>query len=213
MNTGGHAPDEEVRILKRQVERNLTEPFIFQCISEHHIDGIHNVQPINDLPGWWGKTNLFSGSVSHSRNLWLDLDVTITRNIDRLVEPITSGAALRAIRNWAVSGHNGVQSSVMYWEGIKPRIISDRFDHADAVWPPQNNAFWDNGQVKWGDQEWITHLRDTGQLEVEYFDPAHVVSYKYHCQNGLPIGSKVQVFHGKPDPCDCSEAWIKECRK
>jgi hypothetical protein len=212
MNTGGHAPDSEVHLLKKQVDRHLSVPHIFQCISDHVIEGIHTVKPINDLPGWWGKLNLFSIRNSHSRNLWLDLDVTITRNIDTLVEPLKH-SQLRVARNWAQSGHGGCQSSVMYWEGTSAQIIPESFDHTDAHWPPRNNAYWDNGQVKWGDQEWVTYLRDTGQIQVSYFDPAHVVSYKYHCRNGLPPDSLVQVFHGKPDPADVDEEWIKQCRR
>ncbi|GAF85198.1 unnamed protein product, partial [marine sediment metagenome] len=172
---------------------------------------ITTLKPVHPLPGWWGKVRLFSGSISHPRNLWLDLDVTITGDLDVLVKPLEHGQ-IRACLNWAQSGHGGVQSSVMYWEGQSARIIDDLFDPADAHWPPRNDLFWDNGQVKWGDQEFITLLRDTQRLEVEYFDPAHVVSYKYHCLNGLPPDSLVQVFHGKPDPSEVNADWVKQCR-
>ena len=206
MNTGNHAPDDEVRTLKRQVDRHLSEPHIFQCISEHSIDGIHNVQPLNDLPGWWGKVNLFSGAVSHTRNLWLDLDVVITGSLDGLVAPI-NGSQIRIGKNWAQSGHGGCQSSVMYWEGVGARVIHDEFDPAIAHWPPRNEP-----GILWGDQEWCTQLRDEGRLDVEYFDSADMVSYKYHCRDGLPEGAKVVVFHGKPDPADVNDAWVKQCR-
>jgi hypothetical protein len=213
MNTGRHAPDDEVRTLKRQVDRHLSEPHIFQCISEHHIDGIHNVQPLNDLPGWWGKLNLFSGAVSHSRNLWLDLDVTITNSIDALVAPLTGASHVRTALNWAASGHDGCQSSVMYWEGDAARHITESFNHKDAHWPPRTDLFWDNGQVIWGDQEYMTYLRDTGKLEVEYFATADVVSYKYHCRNGLPPHSRIQVFHGRPNPSDVNDDWARIARQ
>jgi len=206
MNTNRHAPDEEVRILKRMVDRHLSVPHIFQCVSEHHIDGIHNVQPINDLPGWWGKKNLFSPAMSHTRNLWLDLDVTITNSIDALVEPL-SGSQLRICKNWAQSGWGGCQSSVMYWEGQSARVIHDEFDPDIAFWPPRNEP-----GILWGDQEWITQLRDSNELQVEYFDPRHVVSYKYHCRQGLPPHSLIQVFHGKPDPGEVSDDWVTLAR-
>ena len=206
MNTGNHAPDDEVRILKRQVDRHLSEPHIFQCISEHHIDGIHNVQPLNDLPGWWGKVNLFSGAVSHTRNLWLDLDVVITGSLDGLVIPL-SGSQIRIGLNWAQSGHGGCQSSMMYWEGTSARIIHDEFDPAIAHWPPRNEP-----GILWGDQEWCTQLRDEGRLDVDYFSSTDMVSYKYHCRGGLPESAKVVVFHGKPDPADVNDTWVLKCR-
>jgi hypothetical protein len=207
MNTGRHAPDEEVRTLKRQVDRHLSEPHIFQCISEHKIEGIHHAKPLNDLPGWWGKTNLFSGNVSHSRNLWLDLDVTITRSIDGLVAPLQEASDLRTVKNWPLSGHGGCQSSVMYWEGTKAKIISDSFDHDIAHWPPINRP-----GTLWGDQEWLTQLMDENKVKVEWFDADDVVSYKYHCVTGLPKHSRIQVFHGKPDPSDVSDEWVRYAR-
>jgi len=207
MNTGGHAPASEVKALRRQVDRHLKEKHIFQCITEKEIYGIHTVKPINDLPGWWGKINLFDMRMSHSRNLWLDLDVCIVGSLDALVAPL-NGSQLRICKNWAQSGHGGCQSSVMYWQGAKAEIISNEFDKDIAYWPPRN----DSGKL-WGDQEFITVLRDSGRLDVEYFDSAHVQSYKYHCQQGVPADTRVVSFHGKPKPGDCSERWIEDARR
>ena len=206
MNTGNHAPDSEVRTLKKQVDRHLSEPHIFVCIADHPIDDIVTMMPINDLPGWWGKNNLFSPVVSKSRNLWLDLDVCITGSLDGLVEPLVD-SQLRIGLNWAVSGHGGCQSSMMYWEGDSAQIIHDEFDSAIAHWPPINRP-----PILWGDQEWITVLRDTQRLDVEYFSSVDMISYKYHARDGLPEGAKVVVFHGRPNPSECSEDWIKQCR-
>ena len=210
MNTGGHAPDDEVRTLKRMVDRHVVIPHEFVCISENKIDGVDTVKPINDMPGWWGKINLFAPTVSRKRNLWLDLDVTITNELCALYMPIMQ-AQLRICKNWAASDLGSCQSSVMYWEGNSAQIIYDTFDHADATWPPVHTA-WSKGHPQCGDQEWITVLRDANKIEVEYFYPLDVVSYKYHCQRGVPELSAVQVFHGRPNPKDCSEQWIRDAR-
>jgi len=208
MNTNGHAPQPEVEILRRQVERHLsdTHDFEFNCITE------------SDLPGWWGKTTIFDRHISQERNLWLDLDVVVTGALNALVVPLR-GSQLRIAKNWAQSGHGGCQSSVMYWEGDSAQIISDSFNPADAHWPPRGDRFWDNGQVQHGDQEWITYLRDTGRLDVEYFDFPHVQSYKYHCRDGVPPDCRVVAFHGKPKPADVYDLlpqrieWVKQCRR
>lgn len=192
MNTNNHAPQSEVDILERMVADNLSLPHEFVCITE------------SDLPGWWGKVRLFRNA--HARNLWLDLDVVITGPLDGLVEPTDK---LRIIRNWAKSGWGGCQSSVMYWEGERFRFISDEFDPAIAYWPPRNEP-----GILWGDQEWITQLRDEGRVDVEYFNPVDIISYKYHVRGqGLPPHAKVVVFHGNPKPADVSEGWILEGRK
>ena len=192
MNTNNHAPQSEVDILRRMVSKHLSIPHKFNCIVE------------SDLPGWWGKVRLFNEN-SRERNLWLDLDTVITGSLDGLVEPLDKG--IRIAKNWAQSGYGGCQSSVMYWEGDNGRIINDEFDPSIAHWPPRNEP-----GILWGDQEWITQLRDEGRIEVEYFSPDDVVSYKYHCQNGLPKGAKVAVFHGKPKPSEVKDTWVSEAR-
>ena len=192
MNTNNHAPQREVDILERMVDRHLSLPHEFICITE------------NDLPGWWGKVRLFG--MSRARNLWLDLDVAITGSLDGLVAPLTS--SIRIGKNWAQSGWGGCQSSVMYWEGDACKIINDEFDPAIAHWPPINAP-----GILWGDQEWITSLHDDGLIDVEYFSPVDVVSYKYHCRGvGLPEGAKVVVFHGKPRPYEVSDKWVRDAR-
>lgn len=190
MNTNNHAPQSEVDTLERMVARNLSEPHEFICITE------------SDLPGWWGKVRLFEES--RARNLWLDLDVVVTGSLDGLVTPVS--ADLRICKNWAQSGWGGCQSSVMYWENDKPRIINDEFDPKIAHWPPSNDG------CLWGDQEWITQLRDEKRLSVEYFRAEDVVSYKYHCREGLPKSAKVVSFHGRPNPYEVRDDWVKECR-
>jgi len=196
MNTNNHAPQKEIDVLERMVDRHLSEDHEFVCITE------------NDLPGWWGKVRLHDGR-GRSRNLWFDTDVVITGALDGLVRPLPDGIDIRTALNWAQSGHGGCQSSVMYFEGDRAKIISDTFDPAIAHWPPRNEP----GVCLWGDQEWVTQLRDDGLLSVEYFNPGDVCSYKYHCRGvGLPPDTKVAVFHGKPNPPDVSDKWVLDAR-
>ena len=153
-----------------------------------------------------GKIGLFKLGVSTQTNLWLDLDVVITANLDAMVEQY-SDSHLACAKNWAQSGHGGCQSSVMIWKGGKgcqAEYIYRTFDPADVNWPPINQP-----GVLWGDQEHLTVLRDDGRLAVTHFDPALVQSYKYHCREGLPEGAKVVVFHGDPKPADVSESWFQ----
>ena len=192
-----------VQRLKREVAKNLTIPHRFVCITEQDIEGVATVPPINDLPGWWGKVNVFV--MGTEQNLFLDLDVVITGNLDALVDEYAD-CYFAAAKNWAASGHGGVQSSVMLWQGgtgCHAETIYRNFDPAIAHWPPINRP-----PILWGDQEHATVLRDMGRLSVTAIDPALIQSYKYHCRNGLPDGCKVVVFHGKPDPHEVSESWL-----
>lgn len=201
---GTKYPDYYVQRLQLEVAKNLTIPHRFVCVTDRKIDGVETIPPINDLPGWWGKLNLFSAGFDDQHNLWLDLDVVITGNLDSMVETYRD-SALATPWNWAASGHGGVQSSVMLWHRGGPLPIYQAFDHSIAYWPPRNEP-----GVLFGDQEHITAERNKG-FPVTRIDPDLVLSYKYHCRNGLPAGCQVVVFHGSPKPGDANvkEEWFK----
>lgn len=143
-----------------------------------------------EYPGWWGKVELF-GRFKGDGFLWLDLDVVITGDLGVLCD---TKADIRTAKNTARSNPEGCQSCVMFWRNCE--AIADRFT------PDVMEDFK-------GDQDWITHLRDDGVIEVDYFDPAHVVSYKHKCQGGLPHDARVVNFHGKPDPHEVGDSWVK----
>lgn len=141
-------------------------------------------------PGWWGKVELFNRQGDGF--LWLDLDVVVTGSLD---EMCTTDADIRTGRNTAKANPNGCQSSVMFWRDCRP--ILDMF-HPDLM------------QAFKGDQDWITYLRDEDIISVDYFDPAHLVSYKHKCLDGLPDDARVVNFHGKPDPHEVNAQWVKD---
>jgi hypothetical protein len=205
---GDKYPDYYVQRLQREVKKYLTLEHRFVCITERNIRGVYCQHPPVVWPGWWGKIGLFKpGFCGDGVNLWLDLDVIITSDLSDMVLQY-GDSHLACAKNWAQSGHGGCQSSVMIWKGGKgcqAEWIYRYFDPADAHWPPINQP----GKYWWGDQEWITHLRDGGRLAVTHFDPALVQSYKYHCRDGLPPEAKIIVFHGNPKPDECSDGWIK----
>jgi len=215
MCTGDKYPAEYVQRLASMVKRNLTIPYRFVCITDKANDtefrrvqsmlGVEYMQPPTDYQGWWGKLGLFKQGIAHGQNLWLDLDVVITGSLDTHVEEY-GDKYLAMPWNWAKSGHGGCQSSVMLWYGPAVHSIYNSFDPANAHWPPRN----DGGKL-WGDQEWITVCRDNG-FPVTQIDESYVKSYKYHCkqEKAPPSNARVIVFHGKPDPHECSEEWIKE---
>ena len=199
---GDKYPDYYVQRLQREVSKYLTLEHRFVCITERKIDGVETIPPVVDWPGWWGKLSLFSPGFTDDHNLWFDLDVVITGNLDVLVETY-SNCALATPWNWAQSGHGGCQSSVMLWHSCGPLPIWQAFNSADAHWPPINKP-----GVLYGDQEHITVMRDEG-FPVTQVDADLVKSYKYHCRGGLPQGTKVVVFHGDPKPADVRESWFQ----
>lgn len=146
---------------------------------------------------------LFAPGMAEGVNLYLDLDVVVTGSLDPIVECLGQHSLAMPL-NWAQSGHGGCQSSVMVWRACEyTQQIYNLFDPKDAHWPPINKP-----GILWGDQEWITHLRDTGLLRVRPIPEQYVKSYKYHCRNGLPADTRVVVFHGEPKPENVKEGWF-----
>jgi len=197
---GDKYPIEYVHVLKRMVERNLTIPHKFKCLTDQIIDGIETVPQISNKKGWFQKSDLltFDGPC-----LYFDLDVVITGNVDGFVG---TDAEIRTCKNWAQSGWGGCQSSVMYWQ--RPVDVVQGFDFAGrAKWPPTPSP-----PYIYGYQEIITEYRDAGLLDVDYFPESEVASYKYHLRNGLTPDCRVAIFHGKPDPHEVDDEWVLQCR-
>lgn len=165
---------------------------MFRMVSRH-MEQPHAFHCVLDetYPGWWNKIHVLR---TKGPCLWIDIDSVITGPLDPLCEPLY--ADIRIAKNWAQSGHGGCQSSVMFWNDAS--AITDRFT-PDVI---------ESGL--WGDQEFITQLRDAGEIEVEHFDERLVKSYKYHARNGIPEGASVVTFHGKPDPHEVG-GWVREC--
>jgi hypothetical protein len=192
-----------VQRLKRTVAENLSIPHRFRCLTDERVDGVDTVAPWSGWPGWWGKLELFE--LCDGPYLYLDLDVVVTGSLDGIVESLDQHNLAMPL-NWAQSGHGGCQSSVMVWRDCDmTRQIYDLFDPAIAYWPPRN----DGGKL-WGDQEWITTLRDDGLIRVRPLPEPWIKSYKYHVRGqGLPDDCRVVVFHGEPKPEAVRESWFQ----
>jgi len=185
-----------VHRLKREVEKHLPIPHQFLCLTNQRIEGVETVPEVSSKQGWWQKCDLFSFT---GPSLYFDLDTVITGDLSVF---IGTDKALRILKNWAASGHGGCQSSIMYWEDAQ--AIQALCDSYAMPWPQTHLQ----PGIVWGDQGLITDLRDSGKIEVDYFNPAHALSYKYSCRNGLPEDCRAVIFHGKPDPHEVQEPWF-----
>jgi len=177
-----------VHALKEMVSKNLTVPHSFKCITDQEITGIETVPPAAPYQGWWSKLNLFK--MATGRSLYFDLDVVITGNIDYLSE--YSNCKIAAPANWARSGHGGLQSSVMAWDGTWTEPFH-RFDYDK------------DSKRLWGDQEFLWEMLGNDWIRIP-----HIGSYKYHVrpEGEIPDWMKVCVFHGLPDPHEVNDTCI-----
>lgn len=176
------------------VSRHLTVPHEYVCITDHDLPGIKTLAPVVGWHGWWQKVSLFA--VADGPSIYLDLDVVIVGSLDYLAEFAETSYPLAAAKNWGQSGHGGIQSSVMAWNGLYREPV-EKFDY-----PVDSKRLW-------GDQEYLTEL-----LRDNFSPLAGICSYKYHCRptGKPPADASVVCFHGKPDPHEVSEEWVKQSR-
>ena len=209
VNVGDKYSPSYVYALKEMVERHLTIPHRFRCITTHHLPGINTVNPFVPYQGWWSKFSLFAPMVATGPSIYFDLDVIITGNIDYLADYTDT---FSAPPNWAASGHGGIQSSIMCWPGNWNYF----YDEIRKVWPGKTtedgykifhgDKF--NGEKIWGDQEFFWHLLKDDWRRIN----KGIYSYKYHVRNNgkLPKDSRIIVFHGPPKPHEINEPWMSQ---
>jgi len=179
-----------VYALKEAVEKNLSTPHDFVCITTDSFPGIQTRKPHVPYSGWWQKIGLFAPRIATGPSLYFDLDVVITGSLDYLV-PFTQHQ-FSSPSNWAQSGHGGIQSSVMAWEGNWHEPY-ETFDY-----PVDSERLW-------GDQEYLWELLGDNWVKMP-----QIGSYKYHVRptGSIPDDMAVCVFHGKPDPHEVSDACL-----
>lgn len=165
--SGGEYNQSHVKRLETQIAVYLKQPYNFVCIDD------------SPYPGFWAKISLFEPERFNGRVLYLDLDVTITGNLDEIVN---YDCAFGIIKDWNLPG---VNSSVMVWN-------SGVLDHLYTYFTPK---VLDRLH---GDQNWINE-KMLGSIK---FPKEWCLSYKKHIRptGKIPESCKVICYHGKIKP-------------
>ena len=194
---------EYVDRLRQAVEIHLTLPHRFLCLTDRPRELACATLPIPlDLPGYWGKVALF-GDVLRGRILFLDLDTVIVGNIDDFARYAGALAVIKPFYR-----DSGFASGLMgIGEGAHPEVWR-RFSENPSAAIEYTRAL---AVPKWncGDQRWL----ELNVPAADYWQdllPGQLVSYKVHCMDGVPDGARVVVFHGKPDPHEVDEPWLRD---
>lgn len=197
-----------VDCLRRGVERNLTLPHRFTCLTEKELG--------TSLKGWWVKMLLsepgrFAGDV-----LYLDLDVIITSSIDHLVNLAATDRSKLWMREdfsypycrprqdldpdtrRLLGGPGCCNSSVMLW-------------HADALAPVWSEWQSRSAQLmaeRHGDQNVISPIMWPDRIGL--LPERSIRSYKYGMVRDELGCAPIVVFHGNPKPHELKDAWLSE---
>lgn len=182
LKSGGEFKREHVETLRQSViKHNPCVDFI--CLTDMPIAGINCIPLTENWPGWWSKIELFKNFKTEPI-LYLDLDTVVIGDLSELFSK-----RLKMLKD--VNNLDRFGSGVMSWCGDYSYLYdifkakSDKFIREYVTYR------------NWGDQGFLmNHLKETP----DSFDFGPVQSYKFHCKNGVPNGTKLVYFHGKPRP-------------
>jgi hypothetical protein len=152
---------EHVRILKRMVERNLTAPHKFLCVTDQEIDGVNTVHidmakhvPNTVYARLMMRRPDFGELIDADRVFNLDLDLVITGNIDSLVcRP--EGSVFWKNPNFGQPQRAYYQSSIQLFTPGHLPFLWEAFD-------PQTQLLPDGFPINWRfggkEQAWISEM-------------------------------------------------------
>lgn len=211
---------EYVIRLKNMVERNLTIPYEFVCLTDDPtpIDGVRLIVQPNAgyARPWWHKVHMFDPSLPiNGRILYFDLDVIICNNIDKLVAD-KEEKEFFGIRDFNRKFHanwNSLNSSVLSWhKGMHPDVWTVFLTSPSTA------------QKLHGDQDWIWKV---AKSRITFWPDEYIMSYKWELRdrseitrsNGkpkfktvrspsIPKNCSVVVFHGDPKPEDITDPFV-----
>lgn len=209
--TGGCYDEAYVKRLAMAVQRNLTVPYRFVCLTDApseslQIPAIHWIKRLRaGWPGWWAKMEIFRlrGPV-----LYFDLDTIITGSIDLLAKSIMQADdnTLLMLRDFYSKRES---SGILGWHLDMSLILQDFRDNyaADASWHKGGRviSMRAKGTRFQGDQDWLRiFLRSHPQIAVTMAQDVQpgLYSYKVDVQKagGLPDDASIVCFHGEPRP-------------
>jgi hypothetical protein len=208
-------------VLNSMVKRHTTVPYQFHCLTDdpNGLDPDINVVRLPKEPGiktWWSKLWMFSPEMPVKGNiLFFDLDVIIFNNIDPLFTHnpgkfhIIRDFNRCRIKDWKMSN-----SSVMRFESGTMDYLWNEFKTDPTKIMSRNH----------GDQDWITKRAVN---DINWFPDDWIRSYKWEMigfkdtklrnKDGkwffrkppaVISENKVAVFHGEPNPLNCSDQFV-----
>ena len=220
VNWGTKYGYEYVERLYRMVKKNTTFDFQMYCLTDNpklYSGNIKGIRLKPGLVGWWNKLQLFEKNVlPDGEYLYFDLDVVIVDNIDCLFNYSGFGITRDFINpDDGLAGGKEYNSSVMRFTQIQKLV--DHFNKSKENWLTIQERI-----PFFGDQNVISdYLNNTGFDRP--FPDEWIWSYKMGTVRGrrpidhtkcfgsnIPKYGKVCVFHGRPNPDEVEEPWVKE---
>lgn len=159
------------------------------CLSDQAVPGVPTLPLRTNWRGWWAKMEAFDVSLIAGDVLLMDLD-TVVLELPRTPQETTVLPDFYR-PEWMGSGFMFLTEPdrVRCWE----RFNADPVRHMREC----------TTRARWGDQGFLRRVIGGA---ARWGD--EVRSYKVHCLEGVPPGTKVVCFHGRPRPWDVRASWV-----
>lgn len=210
-----------VNKLYKMVSRNCTLDYEFVCLTDDAtgLDSNIKVLPLPPhLTGWWCKPYMYSKELPlRGTILYMDLDVVISGNIDKLFT--YQPQAWCTVRDFT-------RAMRPKWEKYNSSIVRFRYGQLEHVWKefhknPQaairrfhgdQDLLWDvaKGTATLYPDSWIQSWKWEVRKNKD-FKPGGIKGHKQFktIEHVVPrVECCVCVFHGDPNPHNCEDPWV-----
>lgn len=204
VRTGDKYRKDYVLKLFSMCKRYIKIPFDFICYTNSTNDLESMIKSDKKIfiryketrkPGWWGKIDIFQ---EKDPCLFFDLDTIITDDITNFSKQIfkLKKNNIAMIKPWKKKGW---ASGIMAWNGD--------FSFIKQEYTPR-----DRYSFKWDQRYIVSKLKDKKAEVIPVQDFISLSSYRHHCRMNMlfPKGTQVVCFHGRPNPHELKDKWVKE---
>ena len=220
---GAKYSSEYVNRLYNMVQRNCTLDYEFVCLTENPKDLNPNIKTIplpGNLQGWWCKPYMFTKSLPLKGTvLYLDLDVVIAGNIDKLFT--------HAKGHWCTI-RDFTRVMRKDWQKYNSSVVRFQVGQLDHVWENFKKDPITIQKRLHGDQDWLYEATRTTPAML--YPDSWIQSWKWEVrksrtfERGGTRGNRtfeivehdavprveccVCVFHGDPNPALVKDKWV-----
>lgn len=213
---------EYVNTLYNMVERNCTLPYQFVCLTDNADDLDPKIKTIplpTNLQGWWCKPYMYSKELPiNGTILYMDLDVVIAGNIDKLFSYQSD--------QWCTI-RDFTRAMRPDWKKYNSSVVRFKTGQLDHVWTGFQKDQHNIQRKFYGDQDWL--FEATRKNQAMLYPDNWILSWKWEVRRSKEFeykGTKgnrkfkhiedvtpkaeccVTVFHGDPNPHNCEDPWV-----
>lgn len=213
---------EYVNKLYNMVARNCNLPYEFVCLTDDATGLDPKIKTIplpSNLQGWWCKPYMYSNDLPIKGTiLYMDLDVVIASNIDKLFtyQP----------NHWCTI-RDFTRAMRPDWKKYNSSVVRFKTGQLDHVWTEFQTNQRDIQRRLHGDQDWL--FEATRKSQAMLYPDSWILSWKWEIRRTKEFdysGTKgnrkfkqienvkprieccVTVFHGDPNPHNCEDPWV-----